>query len=591
MTLSALLLERDRAASDEQSLKQLLAHAWCWPRQPGLRGRAEALVKAPASLEAGESLLLSANGRAGGLWRLVPEDVGPHTAELGKGCREQLQRLQQRVSRELPFVCQIGGFLRWSVQPIHVHQQQLLTGPSFGLAFALATASRMLGLTFPTGRVACAVVSDAGHVEPVESEGLRAKLCALRDWAPGVESVLVAESQAPQARTWCAELDAPFEIEGVRDLGHAIELCFGDVVDQLEQRWHDADECSRLLQRLFLQLVDGGTPLLRFEGVARGATLLARTFPEGSEERTQAEWIAIVARGHDGAEDPLPLRKQWLDAMRRPLRLRVLAHGVGRAVYATERDRRASIDYASSQLAANPLDDHPDDLRVLGALGRHAAMRGDYDTARGWLARAVLGWHDLGEWNSGTYALCELIRIAGVTRDHAALQQLLAGPAPAALSSSSLDHTGLCFLALALGRALAHVEDWTQSLTWLRDDSTQCAGLDWTNTPAHLAASRARWAWLAAAHSSDSANTVHWQTALSALAATSSAQFAACLHRMDALLFTYDTADASSTVEALQRELEAFERLEPRALTLVREFSRSADSLELARALTRHYPY
>lgn len=591
MTLSALLLQRDRAASDEQSLKRLLRYAWCWPRQPGLRARAETLVQAPGAPDAGESLLLSANGQAGSLWRLVPGEVGPHSAELDKGCREQLQHLQQRVSRDLPFVCHVGGFLPWSVEPLHVHQQQLLTGPSFGLAFALATASRMLGLTFPPDRVACAVVNDAGRVEPVEPEGLRAKLRALRDWAPGVTRVLVAEPQASQARTLCAELDAPLEVDGVRNLGHAIELCFGNVVAQLEQRWHDAAECTRLLERLFLQMLDGGTPLLHFEGVAQGATLLARAFPEGSEERTRADWIAIVARGHDGAEDPLPLRKHWLDGMRRPLRLRALSHNVGRAAYATDGERHAIIEYARSQLATTPLDDHPDDLRVLGALGRHAAMLGDYDAARSWLTRAVKGWHELSEWTSGAHALCELTRVAGVTRDDTALRQILAGPAQSALSSGALEHTSLCFLAFAIGRAWAQLEAWTLALAWLSDDCAQCPGLDWTRTPAHLQASRARWAWLAAAHVNDSSCASGWKTALHALSATPSTQFAQCLHRIDELLLTSGSVAQSSSSEAMRHELTAFQRIEPKALALALHFASSAEGIEQARALTRHYPY
>lgn len=591
MTLSALLLQRDRAASDEQSLKRLLRYAWCWPRQPGLRARAETLVQAPAAPDAGESLLLSANGHAGSLWRLVPGDAGPHSAELGKGCREQLQRLQQRVGRDLPFVCHLGGFLPWSVEPLHVHQQGLLTGPSFGLTFALATASRMLGLTFPPDRVACAVVNDAGHVEPVEPEGLRAKLQALRDWAPGVTRVLVAEPQASQARTLCAELDAPLEVDGVRDLGHAIELCFGNVVAQLEQRWHDAAECARLLERLFLHLLDGGTPLLHFEGVAQGATLLARAFPEGSEERTQADWIAIVARGHDGAEDPLPLRKHWLDGMRRPLRLRALSHSVGRAAYATDGERHAIIEYARSQLATTPLDDHPDDLRVLGALGRHAAMRGDYDAARGWLTRAVQGWHELSEWTSGAHALCELTRVAGVTRDDTALRQILAGPALSALSSGALEHTSLCYLAFAIGRAWAQLEAWTLALAWLSDDFAQCPGLDWTRTPAHLQASRARWAWLAAVHVNDDSAAAYGETALYGLAEMPDARFAYCLHRIDKLVFIQDTTTEELDAGALRNELDAFQSIEPRAFALACTLAESSDAVEQARSLGRHYPY
>jgi hypothetical protein len=574
-----------------EELQQLLRHAYSRPHEPGLRQKAERLlpdVELFRDPSPGETLLLATTDGSGSLWALEPKPGRSGDADLSRSCRAQLDLARSLVSRDLPLIAEPEGALDWCVSAIRPQRETQLTGDSFGLSFCLATASAMLRIALPDDLAATAAIASDGTVEPVDGAGLEPKLVALDAWAPNVRRLLVAGNQQSVAESIAARLGLGMTVIGVESLTQAIDIAFPTLVETASRQWHDPALRAEIIDRMFRHVVDGSRSLLRFEGIATACELLEPLVAARSNEAHQLEFARIVARGHDAEEEPLPLHEAWLDTMRGSRQLKVLAHVVSRSLYAEPAERARVLGYAESTLPDAPSGEHAEHLRVLGALGRVFASLGQHDKAYHYLRRAIRGWADEGDWGSASHPLCEVLRVAGIESKHAALRELIAGDVQRALAAHNLDPISRAFIIFAVARAWTQAGDVQEALHWFGHEARERA-VDWNATVLHLQASRLRWEAFAldrfGGTEASSARASQLRNELERLAKTrKGTEFAWVLCQLDQAL---DQGEPG----AIPPMLAAFENLEPKALHLAGQQARSSDSLEIARALTRHYPY
>ncbi|HEU5075439.1 MAG TPA: hypothetical protein VFU02_14710 [Polyangiaceae bacterium] len=531
----------------------------------------------------GETLLLATAGASGSLWVLKPQTPSADDGELSLSCREQLALSRRIVSRELPLISDPAGPRAWTVEPIKARQATVLRGDSFGLSFCLAMASAMLKVELPDNMAASAAVHSDGTLHPVE--GLAYKLEVLRSWAPNVRVLLVSSSQLRDAAELVRGLEDSPEVVGIDSLASAIERAFPNLVRRAAKHWTVPETREQLALHLFHQTLEGGGSLLRYSGIANACEELERHLPSDNDTRRMLEFTRVVAAGHDSAEAALPLHRGWLARLRAPLKKRVVAHIVNRSLYATASERRNALDYAEALLSPDALDDDPESLEILGALGRVHGPLGEYVRALQCLERALEGWIGLRRWASASYALSELVRVIGVSLGEAELAAAVRRYVSPALASGELEDRSRAFVVFGVGRAFAQQNNPAQCLYWFRETARE-QSIDWADTPLHLQASRLRWEAAAATELGDARahGLAAELEALGSAAHRQHTEFAWVLHRLDGALRHGDDG-------SIPHDLERFRKIEPRALELTDALAATPNDVGRARSLTRHYPY
>lgn len=468
--------------------------AFCRPRSGPLRQRWEERRARRAQHDRAEgspaaALLLSYQPEFGGsLWLLEATTNGRRTdAELGALARRALRRATLLVSRELPALVEVPHDAEaWSIRRIVTGGEAVLDGESFGLSLCLAAAARCLGLPSPTHLAATASVSSDGAV--FEVGGLREKLRVLHEWALGVETVLVARTQVDAAQAIAREIGACWTIEGVRSVTEAMTSTFPDLWTDLETRWSQPTTAAQVAGDLLRLARDGSNQVLSWRGIAEAAERVGATLPEGSVAAKDARFAALVARRHDGHDALLELDEPYLATMRRPLRLRCLAHVVqSHGDCAEELDPRLERAVLRT-LPGDSRDDSPDDLRLLGALGRTWAAFFRYREAESVLRRAVQGWFELDLVPSASHALSELLRVLAVTDQHDGFGRALESYAERFLRDPRTAAVSRGFVTYSVGRGHTLLGEHDEARQRLSDE-----GCDWSLLPDHLRALRLRW--------------------------------------------------------------------------------------------------
>jgi tetratricopeptide (TPR) repeat protein len=536
----------------------------------------------------GETPLLAVAGNQPSLWLLEPR---PGRVEFIGSAKAALRVAEQRITRDLPLLFDAATLPEtWSARRLRTGEEQTLDGSSFGLSFCLAFASLMLAVPLSGDLVATAAVTADGDVEGVDEHGLGLKLRLVHEWAPGIRRVLVAAENCEFAERVTSELGATFEVVPVRSLQGALESAFSGLIEALEAKFDNARKKEHAARRLFELVRDGSQTLLSWHGVAASCRWLAERLPEDSDALREAEFAEAVARRHAGKELPCPVHLPWVEGMPRPLRLRVIAHLVEHSRFHSKDEREVIREFAEQQLASRPLDDGPEDLTALGALGRSYAVFREYPAAERSLRRALRGWRQVGLIEQSSFALSEWLRILGLQGRIDDLRNLLGEPrednADAALSgyvteflAARISSLSRAFVRFALGRAFAQASAPAEALPFL-DTSPE---LDWSLTPAHLQASRLRWFGLALGLQGETARASEVLAELQALAKScNEAEFAAALADIDRGLAL--NRDASAALDVLRR-------LEPQAIRHIELQTESNDTLALARAVAIHYPY
>lgn len=430
----------------------------------------------------GDPLLLAATPERGSLWTIArPDD--PHPRDLLDAARNAWRVAGRVAARTLPVLADPAALLDREPPRLAVLSADgdapVLDGASFGLPFFLAHLSAAAGVPVDADLAASAEVTPEGAVLPVDRLGR--KLDAVRAWAPGVRRVLVAEAQIAEARAAAGGL----EVIGVAHVREAIAAAFGEAFEAaVFARWAADPEAARQAADTFFRFVlREPRAALRWAGVQRALDHL-RTGADGPA-RWKAEVAHAVAGRHAGAPLPVPPPPDGL-TLRRADRIALLAHRVQAHNDATADGWEGLAREAEDALAADG-DACQHDFKLLGALGRLHAGWGRFDAARGFLRRAVAGWMDTDELPEASYPLCELVRVAGLSGDAAALDDAERLVRRCLADPRTTDHART-FLQLALGRAHATLGHAEAARAAFADGAAP-----WTEGYGHVRASRLRW--------------------------------------------------------------------------------------------------
>ncbi|HEY2406569.1 MAG TPA: hypothetical protein VGI10_11235 [Polyangiaceae bacterium] len=449
----------------------------------------------------------------------------------------------------------------------------MLDGDSFGLSMCLAAAAHCLGLSSPFNVAASAVVDGDGVL--FEVGGLGEKLGVLHDWALGVETVIVAAGQLEEARTIAKELGASWQIIPARTVADAVVAAFPNLWSDLAAHWNDPAKVAQVAADLLRLARDGSNQVLSWKGIADAAERVVARLPEQSHAAKEARFAHLVALRHEGKDALLELDDEFLVGMRRPLRLRCLAH-----VVQSHGDCADMLDPAVERAVAATLptdsrDDSVDDLWLIGAAGRTLAAFFRYESAEVALRRAVHGWFELDSTAKASHALCELLRVVALTDERESFSRLVHDYAGPFLQDPRTDAVSRGFVRYSLGRGHALLGDASEARRCLSDNAC-----DWALLPDHLRATRLR--WLIGVLRLDGTNVPPLEDCVQQLAMavdrSPNFQFVAELAQLDRA--QHDGADSSSA-------LHAFETLMPREY---RRFN-TAYGGDLARRIAREFRY
>jgi hypothetical protein len=460
------------------------------PPAGDLRQRWDALrAQRPTNPAPPQVLLLSYKESFGGsIWLLEANAAARTNAELGAQARRTFERVSLLVSRELPALVDASrSQVSWAIRRVHTAGETVLEGESFGLSLSVAAAAYHLQLPSPSHLAAIGCVASDGTVLPVD--GLRAKLSILHDWALGVTTVLTSAAQSEEAGALTREIGASWRIVGVRSVGDAISCAFPNWWTDLQSRWaDDVPLLKQVAHDLHRLARDGSNQLLGWRALADVAEAVASRFPSDDPARKEAQFAALVARRHEGERALLPVDGEWLASMRRPLRLRCLAHVVQSHGDCADELDQGVIGEAIQALPKQPLDDSPDDLRLLGAVGRTLAAFFRYSEAEGMLTRAVRGWFELDRAPEASHSLCELLRVTSATQQHDPFRDTVSRYAQRVLGDPRAPEVSRGFVRYWSGRGFIVLGDDARGYEYLVDQE-----FDWNLLPDHLRACRLRW--------------------------------------------------------------------------------------------------
>lgn len=358
----------------------------------------------PEPIPVGACLLLEARppGRAS-LWMACPAGPGRVAeGELLASARVARRRLYPLVTEALPRLR--GGTLTPPELVLVLlattpeGEVSTLEGSSLLLPLALGLASHLVGQALPAHVAATGAVDERGWVLPVG--GLAEKLGLLRDWAPSVRTVLVASEQVAEAHA----LGTGHEVVGVRSLGDAIRECLPRAPETEPPPQLAAAE----LRSLVRAATDGHPGLTGWGGIAASADALKHRMEDPASRRL-AGVVGAIARRHTGRAEPLDLEGIELAW---PRKVALVAHAVQAvADCASHPDANAVVALAEQYL--EEARGFPEELRLLGAVGRMHAAGGAAEPALAVLERAVQGWFALDRTEEATFAVAEALRLCG----------------------------------------------------------------------------------------------------------------------------------------------------------------------------------
>jgi hypothetical protein len=183
--------------------------------------------------------------------------------------------------------------------------------------------------------------------------------------------------------------------------------------------------------------------------------------------REEAEYALSIAERHLGRGRVMPPPSAALlnlEQFRRDVWLGLFGHVV-------QSTRDADPGSTESTLAAiapylsPPREWSDGDAMLVGAIGRAYAGIRNYELAVQKLRAAVEGWRAIGKVPQASYALSELVRILGITRDEEALAKLRAYLE--AFFGEVTDPNSRAFVELQLGKAMTLLEHFADALSWL----------------------------------------------------------------------------------------------------------------------------
>jgi hypothetical protein len=271
-------------------------------------------------------------------------------------------------------------------------------------------------------------------------------------------------------------------------VAEAVVVAFPNLWTDLLAHWSEPAKLTKVASDLHRLARDGSNRVLGWQGIADAAERVANQLPPESPAATDARFARLVALRHEGRDALLELDHAYLAGMRRPLRLRCLAHIVQSHADCAEVLDPAIEQAVAAMLPPDSRDDSGDDLRLLGALGRMLAAFFRYREADVALRRAVRGWFELDRIPEASHALSELLRVVALAGPIASFAGAVREHADSFLQDPRVDAVSRCFVIYSLGRGQSLLGHHGEARRLLADESCE-----WTLSPDHLRAVRLRW--------------------------------------------------------------------------------------------------
>lgn len=375
-------------------------------------------------------MLVTAGRDSAALWRLrlgVASAEGAGGIPFGREAETAWGNAAGALPRAIPVLWSSVRQVETSTRAAH-HLVSLfggspivLDGPSFGLPFLLAMASRLLGEPLPEDVVASASISPSGQVGGVGD--IEAKIEALDRLSPRVCRLLVACPDA--ARAGDAAAGTRIEVIALRTAAQALMAVFPDLSNLLVAAGSDPGRRKELVDRFFRLAVSGRGAMLEW-GAVRAAARRAleewgRTLDEG--DRRKLDFAHAVAARHENNEGALDLPEDgWLAQMPLPERLRVVANFVQQAAD-TGTPPPDATEALARRFLVEVLEAFPPHLKLEGALGRLLAVTGREGEALEFQEEAARGFLVQEAYEDVSYPLAEWYRLSGVLADRGAFDR------------------------------------------------------------------------------------------------------------------------------------------------------------------------
>jgi len=475
----------------EQRSAAMSLGPWCWSVHA---------AGAP-DMPVGVAPAVTLRGGTVALWALtsapVPSSLsgGLHRAALGAEAMASWHAAVLALPRSLPVLWRdLRDLAQQPPVPVHLcshlaepgieRRDRVVDGGSFGLAFLLQLASRVLSLPLPPDVIASVAIDELGRTSRVD--GLFEKLDGIATLAPRISRVLVAASQHDEVRSSSGRL----QLVPVRTAAQALDVVFGDALGiRLAEAGSDDARRRELVDAFFRLALVGRGAAVDWSPVERGARIALRDWPPAFDDRYRLQFAAGVAARHErnAGEIAVP-GSAWLDMQPAPIRVGVLTHLVQQCADTGTPSPDQIEPYAATQVPKDLGAAFVPQLQLAGALARLWAVTGRAADALDMQQRVARAFVAAFEDSQVSFQLSEWFRLSGALGDAEAFARAEAFcskvDATGGLSASGAPYVRLAQARarVELGQADAETRDRLDTLS--RDLSV----------PAHVRWSACRWA-------------------------------------------------------------------------------------------------
>jgi hypothetical protein len=495
-----VLPELERGTTDLAGLSRLAellkAGPWCWP-PPASREALDLAFRAtgqtsPPATRVGTGVGVTVHESSGCLWLIdVNGNTGTAEADLGDTTRRSWGSAVRALPRSVPYLWSPVNLFHAqlpSIKRLGTHLKagvaancKLVTGPSFGLAFILALASKVFRFPLPGDLIATAGIEEDGSVSEVD--GLSIKIAAVVELMPQVKRLLVASTQEAEA---LALANGQLQVVGIQSASHALELAFGErLAELLVQQGTDLATRHQLSEWFFRFCLVGSAELIDWSPIAAAAAHALSEWPGlNADDRFMLGFAKGIAERHERNGGTLPVPSaEWLLARPAPLRTHLVAHLVQQTADTGQPTWR-DLEPLVSHVRASSLEDAQlMQLKVEGALARLSAVTGRPSEALRRQEELAHIFVDCMLYEEVSFPLSEWFRLAGALGDQAAAERAdkvrrlveavgglgevgglfveLSRAVAMCRLASSVDRSGLDFLSTTISR-----QDVPEHLKW-----------------------------------------------------------------------------------------------------------------------------
>ena len=438
MSVQDLLNHRAIPESQDERVRAALARGtWCWPVEGSgwaWRNAISFRADGPPVGRPGQALLVTTGESMTSLWCLDLGGIDPANVESGREFVQKAREAWNRCVDALPR----SIFALWSSMdsmrglPLRAFfldaraDRQIeqfsgalgvLDGPSFGLSFALAMASRMLGVVVPESVAATGAVDALGRVSEVGQ--IARKVRAIQELAPRVRTLFVASDDLKEAQAANA---GRLDIQPVDTLYQLLVKVFGE--GTLERDFAGTTDPMRrktVVEALFRLALGDRRAVVDWSPVERAAVSAVTHWDLHGFLRFQAETAAAIAARHErnGGIMP-PFLSEWQARLPVSVRLDLVAQHVQQAADTGTPGLRAAEELVTANLARGK-DAFPGHLRILGSWSRLLWVTGRPADALERAREAVEGWLECMQAAQADRPLCVWMRLAGALGDVASM--------------------------------------------------------------------------------------------------------------------------------------------------------------------------